>query len=225
MFEEFRPLPISARFAPAPNDDRRISTRHTLQLGVNGHADGSDPHAARVLNISNTGMLVECPLALAQSDVFTVNLPQSGECEAEVVWADAPMFGCRFRTELSDGALAAARLAGKAESRTIELAPDSPADMEDFGERLHRLRSERGLSLSDVADRLGVSKPTVWAWEHGKSRPIERRLASLAQVLGVTPAGLQPAPPSQDEIVARHRRRIAEMYGVEPERVRIMIDL
>lgn len=216
-------MSIAARFAPVEHDERRRATRHHLRLGVTGQFSNDDPRWASVLNISASGMLLECLKDLAAGESFSVELPEAGTCHAVVVWADAPMFGCRFAQPLTEAALAAARLAGEAEGDRD--ADDSPGELEDFGERLHRLRSERGLSLGDIADRLGVSKPTVWAWEHGKSRPIERRLSGLAEVLGVTPAGLQPAPPSQDEVVARHRRRIAEMYGVDPERVRIMIDL
>ena len=65
----------------------------------------------------------------------------------------------------------------------------------------------------------------VWAWEHGKSRPVERRLTALAAALGVTPAGLEPAPSGPSEELEQNRRRIAAAYGVEPVRVRIMIEL
>ena len=81
------------------------------------------------------------------------------------------------------------------------------------------------MSLGDIAARLGVSKPTVWAWEHGKSRPVERRLSALAEALGVTPAGLEPAVTGPPEEIERSRLRIAQAYGVEPMRVRIMIEL
>ena len=82
-----------------------------------------------------------------------------------------------------------------------------------------------GLSLGEIAARLGVSKPTVWAWEHGKSRPVERRLAALADALGVTPSGLEPAPSGPNAELEQSRRKIAAAYGIEPSRVRIMIEL
>ncbi|WP_095011625.1 helix-turn-helix domain-containing protein [Tsuneonella mangrovi] len=212
-------MPIDARFEFRNDNERREAPRRILRLGITGRTSGSDgAQAATVRNISATGMLIECATELSTGDSIAVILPEAGEREAHVVWAEAPMFGCQFSEPLSDAMLSAAELAG-------EIGLPSPATDEDFGERLHRLRTERGLSLGDIADKLGVSKPTVWAWEHGKSRPIERRLAGLAEVLGVTPAGLQPAPPSQDEIIARHRQRLAEMYGVDPERVRILIEL
>ena len=119
-----------------------------------------------------------------------------------------------------------------AASASFQAAPPKPAlpdpstqPGDDFGARLHRLRRERGLSLGEIAARLGVSKPTVWAWEHGKSRPVERRLAALADALGVTPGGLEPAPSGPHAELEQSRRRIAAAYGIEPSRVRIMIEL
>lgn len=56
--------------------------------------------------------------------------------------------------------------------------------MEALGERLRRFRLENGLSKRSVANRLGVSIPTVMRWEEGVSIPndynrhkIERLLA------------------------------------------------
>ena len=62
--------------------------------------------------------------------------------------------------------------------------------MERIGERLKRLRLERGLSKRAIASRLGVSVPTVMRWEEGVSVPndynlhkIERLLAELGEDL------------------------------------------
>lgn len=198
--------------------DRRGNGRRTLRLGVTGAFAGGDG-VVTVHNISATGLLIETALPLAEGESFAVALPEAGEQSAHVVWASAPMFGCRFATPLSAAAVAAAQLRGEPD------AAEEPATNDDFGERLHRLRRERGLSLGDIAARLGVSKPTVWAWEHGKSRPVERRLAALADALGVTPAGLEPSASGPNEELERSRRRIAEAHGVTPSRVRIMIEL
>ena len=47
--------------------------------------------------------------------------------------------------------------------------------------RLNHLRRERGMTLAQVASALGVSKPTVWAWEKGKARPLPERIAAIAE--------------------------------------------
>ncbi|MFN6935396.1 MAG: helix-turn-helix domain-containing protein [Tsuneonella sp.] len=214
-------MSIDARFDVPDTSDQRGAIRRTLRLGVIGRfAEGQS--TATIHNISATGMLVESDATLVEGETIAVDLPQTGERIASVVWVDAPMYGCRFDEPLSTAALSAAQLRGAvrggSDSNALPVA-------EAFGARLHRLRVERGMSLSDVADKLGVSKPTVWAWEHGKARPVERRLTALADALGVTPGGLEPATSGPVEAVELGRRQIAEAYGVEPARVRIMIEL
>lgn len=199
--------------------DDREAARRTLRLGINARLGGKPAMAATVANISTTGMLIETDVALAEGEAIVVELPEAGERTATVVWSDSPVHGCRFDRPLSPAEVSAAQLRGDA------LPAEADGTGEDFGERIHRLRTERGLSLADIADRLGVSKPTVWAWEHGKSRPVERRLPDLAKALGVTPGGLEPAASGPPEILERSRRRIAEAYGVELAAVRIMIEL
>lgn len=206
---------FTARFEDNP--ERRGDRRRTLHLQAPGSFTGAAA-AVTVHNLSATGLLIETATALAEGDAFAVELPQAGEQLAEVIWADPPMFGCRFAAPLGPAALAAAHL------RSDAPAP-APAVADDFAARLGRLRRERGLSLGEIAARLGVSKPTVWAWEHGKSRPVERRLAALADALGVGPGGLEPAPTGPDRELEQNRRRIAAAYGIEPSRVRIMIEL
>ena len=211
-------MTIEGRFVQHP-DDERGAGRRTLHLGVSGRFGAQG--AATVRNLSASGLLIETATELAEGETISVDLPHVGERTAIVVWSDAPMHGCRFDEPLSTAALSAAQLRSAAQPVGI----DDQASAEDFGARLHRLRVERGLSLGDIATRLGVSKPTVWAWEHGKARPVERRLAGLAEVLGVTPGGLEPSASGPPEAVEHGRRQIADAYGVEPARVRIMIEL
>lgn len=212
-------MTIEARFEEDLLEERG-SGRRILHLGVSGKfgTQGS----ATIHNLSATGLLIESSTALAEGEDIVVDLPQVGERAATVVWSDAPMHGCRFDEPISIAALSAAQLSSALPSTPTD---DAPTTVEEFGTRLHRLRVERGLSMGDLANKLGVSKPTVWAWEHGKARPVERRLAALAEALGVTPGGLEPAAPGQPEAVERGRRQIAEVYGVDPARVRIMIEL
>lgn len=211
-------MTFEARFEDEDARDRRGATRRTLRLAVEGRFAEGDAGAVTVRDISATGLLIETEVALTEGDSFAVDLPEVGEQSAQVVWANAPMFGCRLSAPLGAAALSAAQLRGDAFA-----AADHRA--EDFGARLHRLRSDRGLSLGEIAARLGVSKPTVWAWEHNKSRPIEKRLSALAEALGVTPAGLEPSLSGPPEELERSRLKIAQAYGVEPMRVRIMIEL
>ena len=98
---------------------------------------------------------------------------------------------------------------------------------ESFGVRLRRLRMEQGLTQAQVAAGLGVSKPTVWAWEKGQARPTESRIEALAQMLGVAEAELLAGRDMSHlaELLARSRDEIARAVGTRPAKVKILIEL
>ena len=50
---------------------------------------------------------------------------------------------------------------------------------------LRRHRLANGLSLADLAKRLGVTKGTVSTWETGRCVPKARMIPKLARVLGI----------------------------------------
>lgn len=55
----------------------------------------------------------------------------------------------------------------------------------DFSQRFRSLRTERGLTQADIAERLGLTNRAVGAWESGRSRPRLDKLNQLAEMLGV----------------------------------------
>jgi len=59
-------------------------------------------------------------------------------------------------------------------------------DVENFGVNLKRLRKKRGLKQQDLAERLGVERPTVANWERGAKYPGLPLLVRLSEVLGVS---------------------------------------
>ena len=48
---------------------------------------------------------------------------------------------------------------------------------------LRDARIERGLSVAEVAARVGVSAPCVYFWEMGRTRPRDANLTALCKVL------------------------------------------
>ena len=56
---------------------------------------------------------------------------------------------------------------------------------EALPQRLRRFREQSGLSRAELADRTGLSRPTIWAWESGKSKPRQSNLETLALALGI----------------------------------------
>jgi transcriptional regulator with XRE-family HTH domain len=94
------------------------------------------------------------------------------------------------------------------------------------------------MTLSHFADVVGVSKPTVWAWENGKCRPRTHRVAAIATALGIDPEELTDAAlarRSADDVSALNiasanvieecRQRIAASFGTKAALVRIIIEV
>ena len=62
---------------------------------------------------------------------------------------------------------------------------------EGMAQRIKDLRKQKGLTLEQVADIVGVGKSTVRKWETGMIANMKRdKIASLAKALGTTPAYL-----------------------------------
>lgn len=61
----------------------------------------------------------------------------------------------------------------------------------DLGEKIKTLRKERGLTLQQVGDFVGVGKSTVRKWESGEIKNMGRdKIALVARALSVDPAYL-----------------------------------
>ncbi len=62
---------------------------------------------------------------------------------------------------------------------------DDVKDAKAIGERLKKLRKERGLTARDLADEIGVSYTTIYRWENGDRVPDGFNMGKLMNVLGV----------------------------------------
>lgn len=237
-------LDQTAAVSAEPGQTPRCAPRRALWLETSGFfgANGAETIAANVTvhNISADGLLLETGVALAEGEELALDLPHAGTVVATVAWRSAQLYGCAFARPLGPAALAAAQLqglaAGKPQGGAAAVQQTSPllgarqpaaSGNETLGARLNRLRREAGLTLSDVGTALGVSKPTVWAWEKGKARPLPERLDAIAAALGVAPEMLatNPATRDVDAVIADCRIRIAEACGTLPQAVRIMIEV
>lgn len=205
----------------AAGDSQRAAPRRTLRLEASGLAPDGEETNVTIHNISAAGLLIETAL----------DLPEAGIVTAAIIWRSERLYGCAFEQALGPAALAAVQLQGFAPGVA---APPRPAVTpainpgEGLGARLNRLRREAGLTLADIAATLGVSKPTVWAWEKGKARPLPERLDAIAAALGVAPDQLASGPAASgeiDSVIAECRQRIADASGVPAHAVRIMIEL
>ncbi len=214
----------------AAGSDQRAAPRRTLYLETSGVMPGGLEANVTVHNLSAAGLLIETIIPLSTGEGFTIDLPEAGPVAARVVWDSGDLYGCAFEQAIGAATMAAASLQGAGSGLSgsgLGAATGRPAS-DQLGVRLNRLRRERGLTLADVATVLGVSKPTVWAWEKGKARPLPERIVAIAEALGVTPGDLRESASeggAVDLVIEQCRQRIAAACGADPSAVRIMVEL
>lgn len=221
-------MAIAAHFEPqGKRGGKRRGGRRSLLLDAQGATASGAEAAVLVHNASTTGLLIESRAKLAEGEDIDIDLPEAGPTRAQVVWSSGTLYGCEFAEPIAAAVLSAAELrSAVAASPELDLRSE-PQLGETLGHRLQRLRTARGLTMAQVAEELGVSKPTVWAWEHGKARPVDARLGKLAEVLHCEPGDLVPGSGSAMliDLVEDSRSRIAREAGTTPDRVRILIEL
>jgi len=218
-------MPIRAHFEDLPVDPHRPrAPRRELRLESEGATASGETARVLIHNVSVTGLLIESAVRLAEDERIAIALPQVGSASAHVVWANENFYGCRFETPLPASALGALELYAQ-----IAVAP-APAPIEagdTLPVRIARLRKEQGLTLEALAALVNVSKPTVWAWEQGKSRPTPERIAALASLLGVGEDELLTGRDGDAlaQALSHARSVVAKAFGVDPDRVKVTIEL
>ncbi len=230
-------MPFPAHIEPAdPAADARGDPRIRLSLDTVGVAANGDVTAVLIHDMSRTGLLIETRSPLALGQPIWVALPEAGEVAATIVWNSGRLFGCRFDAALPEASLSAARLKNPIPATVDPLQHAAPpAVPESFAARLRRLRHERGWSLASLAERSGLSKPSIWGWESGKSKPRAVSLRILAETFGVDESALRggdaggapdrrAASGTLQRVVDASRQQIADLAGVERHRVKIAIE-
>lgn len=220
--------------------ETRRHARRALNISTSGVSQSGAPANVTIHNLSAAGLLIETALDLVPGDRLAISLPDVGPVGAEIVWVSERLYGCAFEQALGEAALAAAQLRGDpaqigAFPSPSSVSPPKSSEVprglkmggQSLGSRLNRLRRENGLTLDQVASALSVSKPTVWAWEKGKAKPIPERIEGIAEVLGVPASELTGGAPegSRENLVAQCRLSIASEFEIDPDCVRIMIEV
>jgi len=195
-------------------------SRRRLQLEVAGSRASGDAAAVLIHNISAAGLLLETSTQLTEAERIDIDLPDVGPTAATIVWTSGRFYGGRFETPLGVAVLSALELRSTAPPLT-----NQPG--ETLAARLIQLRKDKGLTLATVAEQLGVSKPSVWAWEQGRARPTPERLARIAAFYGLGETGLASGRDHDvlSETLALARQQVADAFSVNVTKVRIMIEL
>jgi len=63
-------------------------------------------------------------------------------------------------------------------------------DVKQRSSNFRKFRKKQGLTLVDVAKKMGVSHTAVSRWDNGTGYPKIKRLPKLARILGCKPADL-----------------------------------
>ncbi|MBO9518307.1 MAG: helix-turn-helix domain-containing protein [Porphyrobacter sp.] len=210
---------------------------------MSGSFENGSQTSALVHNLSATGILIETADALSLNRRIEIELPEAGQVGATVVWTSGTLAGCRLDRPLSKAALSAAQLRNpsSAESSSLDEADDA-SSRQMLANRLLDLRRRRGLSRSALAERAGLSAPSLWAWETGRVSPRRRNLLALARALDVSEREVLPqdeggalfdvadsAGPNAvkrlDDLIRSTKQQIAAAAGVDVENVKITIEL
>ena len=77
---------IEGRLDALPQDDRRTTARRELRLRVASLAGESAAANVVVLDLSQTGLLLETSARMATGESLQIDLPHAGLQTAEVVW-------------------------------------------------------------------------------------------------------------------------------------------
>ena len=218
------------------NDIERREPRLVLQLNT-GVGQAGQAFDAEIMNLSRDGMLVRTQAELTLEEPIEVVLPQSGAVQATVVWSADGMYGCSFAETISEDELQAANDLAKEEG---EDGRRVGVDHETLGSRIKRLRNAHGFTMRGLAEKVGVSKPTLWKWEGDQVRPRHETMQRLAQELDVSELELVYGAPGLGEAVAladddavsgsladivrASRKRIAQAAGVDEASVEIHIN-
>jgi len=109
-------------------------------------------------------------------------------------------------------------------SDTTNIFEETPDD-DTTGGRLSRAREASGLSVKDLAWRLGVKIATVKAWESDRSQPSSHRLANIAGLLKVSLSWIVHGVgigPSEDEHPATDGLQTNPEIAAQLNRLRLL---
>ena len=87
--------------------------------------------------------------------------------------------------------------------------------MVDFGDRLRKLRKQRGLLQSQLAEQLGLTKSVISAYETDLRMPSYEVLIGISQIFGV----------STDYLLGVEKERGVDLSGLSDEEATAILNL
>jgi len=227
-------MTVHATLAKQRGGDKRSTGRKTLRLTTVGTLPNRQAAEVLVHDLSPVGMLVESAEPLITGEIIAVELPRVGLREATVVWSSTNLYGCSFKESLPAAAVSAALLKASPSDKTISYEEEHKSASNDLADKLAALREERGLSIEEFANILGVSRQALWYWETGQRFPRKHMLNRIAQEFGISRSELpgSQSEPSTELNVARNvyihlqkcKEQIAGDFGIPSDKIKITIE-
>lgn len=224
---------MSNRASSARNNRSEIPARQVarsrLVLPVRVRCSSSCEDAL-ALYLSPSGCLIETMHKFEINDTITVELPDNEKAghDATIVGVGAGVIDCHFNTELSARNIGDSWLRGAVRDTAIALDYGS---LEPLARAIGLARKRSGLSATELAHRIGVSRPTLWSWETGKTRPSQANLEKLREALSGSRHGERkdlaedvPAP-KLETVIKNYRNRLAKEIGIDENCINIRIDI
>ena len=115
--------------------DERAAVRRTLRLGVSTYSSG-EVAMALILNISETGLLIETIVKFAVGEMLQLDIPETSSTMVRVVWTEKLLVGCEFVDPVTTGVVSAARL--KSDIETGDARDDVTTEVADFPAKVER---------------------------------------------------------------------------------------
>jgi transcriptional regulator with XRE-family HTH domain len=99
---------------------------------------------------------------------------------------------------------------------------DTSKDLDQVGARIKRFRLKRGFSQAELAEKVGLSREAIAAYESGRVHLLDDMVARIAVVLSISSdelLGLKAAPKGDESSGIRFTRRLRELEQL-PEQKR-----
>jgi hypothetical protein len=120
-----------ARLERLETRNRRSAPRRKLSLGA-VLADTGDE--AVIHDLSTTGILIETRAGLATFEQLQLELPETGQVVATVMWNSGQYFGCEFHKPIPQAAISAALLQSPFDQSSAAPPAETPGEDDETEE-------------------------------------------------------------------------------------------
>ena len=82
----------------------------------------------------------------------------------------------------------------------------------EFKDNLKQLRTQRGLTQAQLAEKLFVSRSTIAKWENGLGLPNSESMSALEELFGIT--SMEIATEEPESVIVKKNRKLRRFYQI-----------